>query len=123
MKRRSPGARGDADLAFGGAPELRDGRREGLAVDELHGVVVNASLATDGVDGDDVGVVELAGSAGLVLEALDELGIEEGGEGQDLEGDAPAERDLLGLVDHTHAAPAHLAEDAEVAEGPSGSGG
>ena len=36
--------------------------------------------------------------------------------GQDLQRHVPAERLLLGLVDHAHAAPAHLAEDAEVAQ-------
>ena len=35
--------------------------------------------------------------------------------GQDLQGHAAAERDLLGLVDHAHAAPADLAEDPVVA--------
>jgi hypothetical protein len=34
---------------------------------------------------------------------------------QDLEGHAPAQRDLLGLVDHAHAAPADLAQDPVVA--------
>ena len=38
------------------------------------------------------------------------------GERQDLERDAAAERDLLGLVDDPHAPPADLAEDPEVAE-------
>ena len=36
--------------------------------------------------------------------------------GQDLQGRMPAEGLLLGLVNHAHAAPAHLAEDAEVAQ-------
>ena len=35
---------------------------------------------------------------------------------QHLQGDAPAERHLLGLVDDAHPAPADLAEDAEVAQ-------
>ena len=37
-------------------------------------------------------------------------------ERQDLEGDVAAQRFLLGLEDDPHAAPADLAEDAEVAE-------
>ena len=35
--------------------------RQRLAVDELHGVEVDAALAADGVDRHDVGVVQLAG--------------------------------------------------------------
>ena len=41
---------------------------QGLPLDELHGVVVDAALAADGIDRDDVGVVELGGGQGLGLE-------------------------------------------------------
>ncbi len=86
------------------------------AFDELHGVEVDAALAADGVDRHDVGVVERGGGAGFVLEARKLPLVEHGGEGQHLERDAAAERELLGFVDHAHAAAADLAEDAEVAE-------
>ena len=89
---------------------------QALALDELHRVVVDAALAADGVDRDDVRVVERGGGAGFVLEAGELLLVEHRGERQHLQRDAAAERDLLGLVDDAHAAAAQLAEDAEVAE-------
>ena len=90
--------------------------RQALAFDELHGVVVDAAFDADGVDRDDVRVVERGGGAGFVLEAGELLLVEHRGEGQHFQGDAAAERDLLGFVDDAHAAAADLAEDAEVAE-------
>jgi hypothetical protein len=87
-----------------------------LAFDELHGVVVDALFAADGEDGDDVGVVELRGGLGFYLETAEVEGIEGGGEGEDLEGHAAVERELLGLEDDAHAAAADRAEDLEVAE-------
>src|SRR5713226_6200919 len=87
-----------------------------LAVNELHGVEVDAAFAAGGEDGDDVGVVQLRGGVSFVLEALQLPGIERAGEGEDFQGDPPAERDLLGLVDDAHAAPADLADDAEIAQ-------
>ena len=96
--------------------QLGDHRGQGLAVDELHGVVVHAALAADGVDRDDVRVVQAGGGLGLDLEPLELPGVERRGERQDLQRHAAAERDLLGLVDDPHAAAADLAEDAEVAQ-------
>ena len=96
--------------------ELLDHLRQALAFDELHRVVVDAAFDADGVDGDDVRVVERGGGAGFVLEAGQLLLVEHRGERQDLQRDAAAERELLGLVDDAHAAAAELAEDAEVAE-------
>src|SRR5207248_6225045 len=52
----------------------------------------------------------------LVLEALELLRVQRRRERQHFEGDAPAERQLLGLVNDAHAAAADLAADAEVAE-------
>ena len=98
------------------APSSLDHLRQGLAVDELHGVEVDAALAADGVDRHDVGVVQLAGGVGFVAEACQSARVEHRREGQHLQGDSPAERDLLGLVDDAHAAAADLADDAEVAE-------
>jgi hypothetical protein len=42
---------------------------QALPLDELHGVVMDAAFAADGVDGDDVRVVERGGGAGFVFEA------------------------------------------------------
>jgi hypothetical protein len=89
---------------------------QAAAVDELHGVVVDGALAADGVDVDDVRVVQRGGRPGLVVEALQLPRVQRSGEGQHLEGHAAAQRELFGLVDHAHAAAADLPDDAEVAE-------
>ena len=47
------------------AAELVDPLGEGRSVDELHGVIVDAALAADRVDRDDVGVVQIARPPGL----------------------------------------------------------
>jgi len=44
--------------------------------------------------------------------------VQHGGKGQYLQRDPPAQRDLLGLIDHPHPTPADLAKDLEVAQGP-----
>ena len=49
-------------------PQLVDDLCQALAFDELHRVVVDASFDADGVDGDDVRMVERGGGPGLVLE-------------------------------------------------------
>ena len=89
---------------------------EALALDELHHVVGRFVLLADAEDRHDVGMVQLGGGPGLALEPPPLLDVSERLRGQDLEGDVPAERDLLGLVDDPHAAAADLAEDAIVAE-------
>jgi hypothetical protein len=62
------------------------------------------------VDRQDVGVLEPGGEADLALEAL---GAERGRElrQEDLEGDWAVVPEVLGQVDHSHAAPAELALD------------
>ena len=98
------------------AAERVDPIGEGRAVDELHGVVVDAALAADRVDRDDVGVVQMRGRLGLDAEPGDLPRVDGGGEREDLQGHPTAQRVLLGLVDDAHAAAAELADDAEVAE-------
>ena len=63
---------------------LFDDLRQTLAFDQLHRVVMDSAFDADGVDGDDVGVVECSGRAGLVLEAVELLLVEHGCEWQDL---------------------------------------
>ena len=89
---------------------------EGLAVDELHGVVVHAALAAHRVNRDNVRVVELGGGEGLGLESAELGRVHRGRERKDLEGHTAMERDLLGLVNHAHTAPADFADDPEVAQ-------
>ena len=66
----------------------------------------------------DVRVMQVGRRLRFLLEARQLLGIEGGGEGEHLEGDAPAQRNLLRFVDNAHAAPADLADDAKIAEAP-----
>ena len=61
-------------------------------------------------------MVQAGGGAGLVLEALQALGIHRPGEGQDLERDASAKADLLAFIDDPHAAATDFAQDAEIAQ-------
>ena len=89
---------------------------QAAALDELHGVEGHAPLAADGVDRDDVRVVQAGGGLGLELEPLQLPRVHRRGNRQDLQRHAAAERDLLGLVDDPHAAPADLADDAEIAQ-------
>jgi hypothetical protein len=95
-------------------PEPGDELGEGLAVDELHGIIVDAVVAAHRVDRHDVRVVQRSRRLRLILEALELLGVERGGEREDLQRHPPAQRQLLGLIDDAHAAPAHLAEQAKV---------
>ena len=89
---------------------------QGLALDELHGVVVDAALAAHRINRDDVSVVELGGGQGLGLEPP-ELGRVHGRrEREHLERHPAVQGTLHRLVDHPHAPAAHLGDQAEVAQ-------
>ncbi len=96
--------------------KLADDHGERLPVDELHGVKMHAAFGTDRVNRDDVRVVQLGGGLGLVLEALQVLGVESGRERQHFQGDAPIQRQLDRLVNDPHATPADLAHDPVIAQ-------
>jgi hypothetical protein len=68
-----------------------DHLRKALPVDILHGVVVDAALATDEIDVNNVGVVQVGGGLHLPFEPLELLGIKHPGKGQHLESHAPTE--------------------------------
>jgi hypothetical protein len=87
-----------------------------LPFDELHGVEVDGPLAADRVDVDDVRVVQRRRRPRLVVEALQLSWVEGPRQRQHLESHPPAQRHLFRLVDDSHAAPAHLADQSEVAE-------
>ena len=97
--------------------QLLDDAGQGLALDELHGVMMHAAVAADGVDRDDVGVVQQRRGLGLDLESLELLGVGHGGEGQYLQRHAAVEGQLHGLVDDAHAAAADRAEQLVVPQG------
>jgi hypothetical protein len=86
-----------------------------LAADVLLGDEVDAAGAADFVDLDDVGVDEGGGGAGFLEEAGDVGGVAGERGLEDFEGDAAAERLLLGEIDLGHAAGAEAPQDAVVA--------
>ncbi len=98
------------------AAKLPDQRGEALPLDELHRVIVHAALAADRMHRHDPLVLHVCSGQRLGLETLEAARVDGRGEGQDLERDPPPERDLLGLVDDPHPAPAHLAQETEVAQ-------
>ncbi len=62
-------------------------------------------------------MVEGAGGARFPPEALQGLLVFSQLFGEELQGDGPAQLGVLGLVDHTHAAPAEFLQDAVVGDG------
>ncbi len=88
--------------------QLRNHMRQRLAVNELHGVIMNAAFVAHGIHRHDVRMVELRGGLRLVAEPLYMRAIDGGGERQDLDRHAAIQRDLRRLVDHAHPAAADL---------------
>jgi hypothetical protein len=86
-------------------------------LDVLHDEEVDAIVLARVVRRDDVRVAQAGHGLGLVLEALQPARVSPARLGKDFEGHAPAQRQLLGLVDDPHAAAADLADDAVVAHG------
>src|SRR5207237_1193062 len=78
--------------------------RQRLAIDELHGIEVDAALAADVVDRYDVGVMQPGRGLRLVAKALQLLAVQSAGKRQNLERDSAVKGNLLGLVDDAHAA-------------------
>ena len=89
---------------------------EGAALEVLHDDVVTIGLFTNVVNGADVGMVESRGGAGFALEALAGLGVVGEFVGKEFESDAAAETEIFRLVDHAHASPAELLQDAIVGD-------
>ena len=79
--------------------------------DVLHRVMVDALMLAHPVDRHDIAVVQSHRRAGLEAKALDLNRVDAAMKREDLQGNAPAERFLDGLVDHAHAAVADLAEE------------
>ncbi len=98
--------------------QLGDHRVEPQALDELHGIEADIAVLAHLVDWHDVGVVQSGRGARLAAEPLPDHAVAGHRPGQGLQRHPSAQRDLLGLVHHAHAAPADLAEDAVVADLP-----
>src|SRR5262245_40613163 len=64
----------------------------------------------------DAGMMQTRRRFRLALEALASSRIEQNLLWQDLERDVPAQRDLFGLVDDPHPAPAHLAKNPKISQ-------
>jgi hypothetical protein len=95
---------------------------EGAPLDQLHGQERPAVRQhADLVHGGDAGVLQLAGDAGLVAEALGGRRIGRVFRGQHLDGDVAVEGGVAGAVDHAHAAAADLVE--QLIAGRAGGGG
>jgi hypothetical protein len=97
---------------------LRFGQNVGEAPprDILHGVIVHAPFAADGEDRHDVRMVEPGDRLGLAAKAVHGVFVDDGPEPQHFQGDVTVKRGLLGLVNHTHAATAKLANDPKLAQ-------
>src|SRR5262245_13043070 len=90
--------------------------RQGLAFHKLHRVEMNAALAANKINRNNVRVLKVSSRLRLVLESLELLRVEGSRKGKNFERYAPAERDLDGLVDDPHAAPADFTHDSKVAQ-------
>lgn len=77
---------------------------EGFAVDEFHADEEKVVDASEVIDGDEVGVVELGHGSGFGLELFFEAFALGDFTGEDFDGDFAVERGLKGAIDGTHAA-------------------
>jgi hypothetical protein len=99
-----------------GHPLGRDQVREWPAFDQLHGQERYAVGLLDGVDRDDVGMIERGHGPGLALESVPAIGILVELRWKDLEGDCSPQLRVFGGVDLAHAALAQPLQDPIVAE-------
>src|SRR5208282_3445231 len=76
-----------------------------------------AILLPDFVDGADVGMIQRGSGARLTLETLKRGRVGTQFRREDLQGHAPAQGYVFGLIHHTHAAAAQLAQHAVVRNG------
>src|SRR5260370_36801502 len=85
----------------------------GGAPNKFHGDVEHSILLAGVVDGDNIGMVEHARGAGLVLEAAEKLAAIQtvSVQPQGLESHRAADGWVVGLVDHTHSPTAQFSDD------------
>ena len=95
---------------------LADQRGQRGSFNILHRVEMTAPFASDCEDRHDMRMVELGDRLSLDAEPLQFDRVERRGVGEDLERNAPAEGDLLGLVDDGHPAAGDLAKKAILAQ-------
>ena len=102
--------------ARGLTSQLADDLGKAVPLHKLHRVEMHASIATGRVDRHDVGMVKLRRGLSFDQKPLPLLWINGRGKRKDFEGDLAAQRDLLGLVNHAHAASTNLADDPVVSQ-------
>ena len=96
---------------------LADHHVEWSAVDVLHDEEQRIARVPNGVDHDDVGVIESRGRSGLALEPFFHAGVEREVRQHDLDRDPAVQSQVVGEVDDGHAAAADLAADLVLAGG------
>jgi hypothetical protein len=96
--------RGDREQTIAGKPPLRDLPIERMSFHQLHREEVDAIRVLDGIDRDDVRVVEGGDGARFALEACQTFRIASQIGGQDLERDVASELHAGGAIHLAHAA-------------------
>ena len=89
----------------------RDTLLQRLALEQLHGDEGLALVLIDVMDGADAGMVEGRCGARFTLKSLKRLVVSGQGLGKELQRDHAPQPDVLGFVDHPHAAPTQPGED------------
>ena len=110
--RRRPGTGSKEILSIAQPPHFLHDVTQPLALDELHGVVMNALVFADTEDRDDVGMVKLRRCTRLTPEAFQVRRVQQAIEGQHFQRHMPTQRLLHCFVHHPHAAAPDLAQDA-----------
>ena len=90
---------------------------ERLALQQFHAEKGLALMLVDLVDGADVRMIKGGGGAGLALKTVQRCRIGRKIRGQELEGNMPAELEVLSFIHHTHAATAKLLQDSVMGNG------
>ena len=95
-----------------------DQHGQALALDELHGIEMHAALHAHRKNGHDVVMAQVGSGQRLVTESFQLPMVQGGSERQHLQRHAAAQGHLFGLVHHSHATAAHLAQQPEIPQGP-----
>src|SRR5579872_1995071 len=103
-------------LRFHGPPA--DAVLQRQSIQKLHSDEGLPVLIVDLVDGADVRMVQCRSGLGFALKATECLQVFGYVVGQELESDEAAELHVLGLIDHTHPAPAKFLQDTVMRDGP-----
>ena len=114
-ERRARGVRGRADAGAKRqrriarpdprhAAEIGDDLVQPPTLDKLHGIVAGAAFLALGIDGDNIGVVELARRLGFPAKSHDRRSRQPESRRQYFERHRAVQRDLPGLIDDAHAA-------------------